>query len=228
MKMSSKEEIKLLKERTKYLKHKSKYDKRNYLLNKRGISKVYTTFLFEVIFLIAIELIVKKLLGTSPIDLSIFRIIFGSMIISYILVLLTNNLKKRKFFLIVINLFISFYAWLQLGFMNYLGNFMSIGNAGQGTKVLNFISDFLNSYDKKVYLIYVPFIIFVLYLIKERNITRSGFNKKINFNSKRTCLYSFLALALLCDFFYVSIDDKRLQNKYQAMSNAKLFKNPSL
>ena len=227
LKKETKEKIKKIKAEAKYLKHKDKYDKRNALLAKKGINKFYICFIIESIFLISIELIVKILLGGKALDLSLLRIITGSMVISFIINVIVNNLKFRKAILLVFNFFMVFYAWLQVGFMDFLGNFMSIGNASQGTKILAYVGDFLKSYDVKTYCLYIPFIIFVIYFVFERKITRSGFASKIDFKSVNKLFYIFLAVVALSDLFYMSINSKNLQNKYQAMSNKSLFKNPT-
>ncbi len=227
LRRETKEKIRKIKEEAKYQKNKEKYDKRNALLNKKGINKFYICFVVESLFLISIELIVKILLGGKAIDISILRIISGSVLISFIINIIVNNLRARRAILTTFNVFVSFYAWLQLGFMNFLGNFMSIGNTGQGTKVIDYISDFLHSYSVKTYYLYIPLGIFLLYEFFERRITRDGFASKINFKSINKVFYLFLALIALGDVFYMSVSSTKFQNKYQAISNKEIFKNPS-
>ena len=222
-------EVEKKKKLSKYEKRKLKRKKIEELEAKKGIPKFWTTHIVETLYIFIVELIVKWLLGSLSTDWTILRIFISSCILSLIISLLTTNMnnKVRKVFLIIFNFFIAFYAWLQMGFMDFLGAFMSIGNAEQGTKITDYIFDFLRSYNLKTHLLYVPFILTIVYLIFERNITRDGYNKKIEFKNIIKDIALVVYLVLLCDLFYMTLELSFMQNKYQTISNKQLFKYPS-
>lgn len=198
-------------------------------LNKKGIPQLWSTFIFESIFIFIIEMIFKILFGSLTLDFTILRILLSSSIFAILLSLITTNMnqKLRKAILIIFNLFIVFYAWLQLGLVDYLGTFMSVGNAEQGTKITDYIGDFLCSYDFKVHLIYVPFILSCLYYAYERYIIRDGYGKKINIKNLFSVLICIVIFAILSISYYITFEADFMQNKYQIICNKDLIKYPS-
>lgn len=213
----------------KFLKRETKAKRRNDFLNLRGIHKFWTTHILEIVYIFVIELIVKALLGNLAFDYSLLRIFLSSVVISLIISTITTNMPValRRTILIIFNFLIVLYAWLQLGFMNFLGAFMSLGNAEQGTKITSYIVEFLCSYKPILHLVYLPFIGTLLYLFFERRITKDGFLKKIPFKSFLTDLSLVVYLALLVFSFLVTVEVKFMQNKFQTVSNSKLLRYPS-
>ncbi len=183
----------------------------------------------ETVYIFLVEVLVKLLLDNFTFDYSLLRILFSTCLISFVISVITTNLplKLRRALLIIFNFFIVFYAWLQLGFMNFLGAFISLGNAEQGTKVVDYISEFLYSFTFKLHLVYIPFILSVLYIIFERYITRDGFIKKVPFGSILVDIAGIVYIALLCFGFYVTLNVDFMQSKFQTVSNMDLFKYPS-
>lgn len=129
--------------------------------------------------------------------------------------------------LTIFNFFWVFYAWLQLGFINFLGAFISIGNAEQGTKITSYILEFINSYNPILHTVYIPFILICLYYYFERYITRDGFEKKVDYKSILQDMGLLVYMALLCFMYFVTLEIPFMQNKYQTISNKDLFKYPS-
>ena len=190
--------------------------------------RVLMSFILETVYIILIEILTKVLLGTFSFSWPLLRIVISSIMISGLITLIGNNLSNifRKIFYILFNLFIVFYAWMQIGFIGFLGAFMSLGNASQGTKVTNYIADFLNSYKWTTHLIYIPFILISLYYIFEKKLTNKGYLAKYKYNKYNllTVLFGYLILGGL---YYGTITFGFMQNKYQTISNKKLFKYPS-
>ncbi len=196
---------------------------------KFKINKTLCTFLLESIYIVLIEVIFKLIHGNLAFDNSILRIIIGATILGFILSIGTNNLKTvvRKTVLILVNFIIAFYAWLQTGFQNFLGAFISIGSAEQGTKVTDYLWDFLSSYNPVMYVFYIPFILMLLYYIFEKRILKSNYEKKLDFkNLKLSTSISLIFLTLIASY-YASISLSFMQDKYQTITNKTLFKNPS-
>lgn len=213
----------------KFKKREAKTKKKNDLLNLRGVHKFWTTHILEIIFIFAVELLTKAFLGTLSWDFSLLRIFLSSCILSLVITTITTNMpvKLRRTLLVIFNFLIAFYAWLQLGFMNFLGAFMSLGNAEQGTKITSYIVEFLCSYNPILHLVYLPFIGTIIYLIFERRLTKDGFAKKIPFKSLLHDGALLIYLCLLIFGFMVTVEVKFMQNKFQTVSNARLLRYPS-
>lgn len=214
---------------SKYEKRKQREKKHEALLNMRGIPKFWTVLVFETLYVFAIEMIMKVLLGNFAFDYSLLRIFLSSSILALLVTVLSINLplKLRRGILIIFNFFIVLYAWLQLGFVDYIGTFMSVGNATQGTKIGEFVLDFLSSYTVIKYTIFLPFIIFIGYLFGERYITKDGFEKKFEFKWFIYDAALIVYLVILIFGFYITLEADFMQGKYQTVSNKSLFKYPS-
>lgn len=214
---------------SKFEKRRIKRKRQEDLLNLRGIPKYYVMFIVETMFIFITELLVKLLLGNFVFDWTLLRIFLSSSIIGFFVTLMTTNmpLVVRRGVSLIINSLIVFYAWLQLGFMNFLGAFMSVGNAEQGTKITDYIFEFLSAYSPTLHLIYIPFVLFVLYIIFERYITKDGFSSKLNFKNVLTNIAMVIFACLMVLLYYVSLEVGFMQNKYQVITNRELFKYPS-
>lgn len=214
---------------TEYEKRKLKRKKQNDLLNMRGIPKYITIYIVEVLFIFLTEMIVKMLLGSLTLDYTILRIFLSSCLISLVISLITCNmpLRLRRTLLIIVDAFISIYAWVQIGLVNFLGGFISLGNAEQGTKVTDYIAEFFMSFKPSIHLLFIPLVLVVLYLVFERYITRDGFEKKFPFKNLVSSLAVIVYMALLTFGYYVTIEVDFMQNKLQSVSNKKLFTYPS-
>ncbi len=94
------------------------------------------SFIINVIFVtiitFSIEIIFKIISSYTIFDFSTLRIFFSTLILSIIITFL-SSLCKKKWIRNIINLlyiFIyAFYTWLQLGFLNYLGVYMSFNTS---------------------------------------------------------------------------------------------------
>ena len=202
---------------------------KNLFKSDKDVNKLF--FIVETIYIFLVEIVVKIILGNLSFSWILFRILLSSAIISAIITLITSNInrKVRKAIIALINTFITIYAWLQAGFMDFLGAFMSMGNAEQGTKITQYIVDFLGSYKWTTHLIYVPLVLMILYLIFEKRITRDGYNNKVIY-SKKNILKIGVAFIISCLLYYSTLTISFMQSKYQTIPNKALFKyayNPS-
>lgn len=191
--------------------------------------RIKTLFIIESLFIFIVEMLSKIFLKTFVFDFTILRIALSSIILAYLITIITNNMNKyvRRVILIAFNFFVVFYAWLQIGFMKFLGAFMSMGNASQGTKVTDYIFDFLGSYKWYIHLLYVPLVLFIVYIIfYEEKFTHKGYEARIKPTLKKTII-SILVFALVCGCYYSTITLKFMQSKFQSISNKMLFKYPS-
>ena len=193
------------------------------------INRIKLSLLVETLYIFITELIFKYLVGNLFLDWTLVRIFITSFLLSGFFNLITANLKDRirVIILIIINFIITLYAWLQIGFLEYLGNFLSIGNAGQGTKITDLITDFLKAYRPIVYIIYLPFVLILIYYIFEEKITKNGYYRKLDFKNKNTYFKIAIYYVTLISLLMFTINIDFMQNKYQTISNRELFKYPS-
>lgn len=206
-----------------------KREKRELLQSKKGIHKFWTTLILETLYIFVVEMLFKIIFKSFSFDYTVLRIFLSSCILGIIITLITTNLKvvPRRIVLILFNFLVAFYTWLQMGFMDFLGTFISMGSAEQGTKITAYIGDFLLSINWKTYMILIPFILSIIYFVLERRITKDGFLKKYNFKNVTNDVIVVASLLILAGCFYATISVKFMQNKYQTISNKSLFKYPS-
>lgn len=115
--------------------------------------------------------------------------------------------------------------------MDFLGTFISMGSAEQGTKITDYIKDFLLSINTKDYLLFILFILFIIYIIFEKKITKSEFKNRIPFKNYKTYVGIIVGIFTFIIIFILTLNLKFMQNRYQTISNKALFKsatNPSL
>ena len=205
-----------------------KYVNKNVLLN----------FIVNFLSLLLIELIFKLVNNLSLLDWSFIRIIISSSIISLFIALIEYLIPKKvhKFINCILIFIVSFYAFVQSGFNNFIGVYMSLGTSSQLGAVVDYIKEFILSFKWYYYLCFIPFILILIYYIfinkkvfKKFNITYSRTKFK-NLNKKlfliKTLITSF-NLVVLCMLFYLTLTISFMQNKLQSVSNMKLFINPN-
>ena len=200
---------------------------------KKGISSLLLMLIVETLYIFLVEIGFKSIFGASLLDWSTLRLFTSSALFALILALITSPMKTifRRIIVILVNLFIVVYAWLQLGFMDFLGTFISMGSAEQGTKITDYIGDFLLSINIKDYFLFILFIIFIIYIIFEKKITKSQFKDRIPLKNYKTYLSMLLCMFGFIILFILTLNLNFMQNKYQTISNKALFKNatnPSL
>ena len=126
------------------------------------------TTLFIILFLI--EIIFKLISGFSILSYATLRIILSDIIISLIISFLSTLSKRRwlKNTILMIFIFLySIYSWLQLGFINFLGVYISFHTSSQFGAVTDYIYDFLTSIKLSYYLIFIPFVLYIIYYKKK-------------------------------------------------------------
>ena len=187
--------------------------------------KFVNNLIFMTLILFVIEMMFKLLNNFNLFTWSSLRILLSSALIS-LLVTFISSLFKKKCIRNTINLtfiFIySLYTWLQLGFINFLGVYISFNTSSQFGAVTNYIIDYLTTFKWTYHLIYIPFILSILYYIHLKNETYN----KINLNKKYLLLIPITLILSLT--YYCTLKFDFMQNKYQTKSNISLFKNPSV
>lgn len=177
------------------------------------------TILFTV-YLFLIEVLFKLLTGTFSFSYALLRIFLSSCILSCILNLglrFIHREKVEKAILILFSLVVGVYALAQLGFNNFLGNYASLNTSSQLGKVTSYIMDYLHSFKGSYYLILIPTILFILYILFQKE--KSTF-LRIRYFGVLTVFFIALYIPTLTLGF--------MQEKFQYISNQVLFQNPSL
>ncbi len=178
--------------------------------------------------LFLIELIFKIVNNQNIFDISMLRILFSTIIISLIigyLELYFEDKTVQKINIITVFL-ITFYSFLQVGFNNFLGVYISFNVSSQAGAVLSYIVDFIRSFYWYYYFLLLPFTLYIVYYqLVSKKIIKININKEKEYYKNAYVLVSFL---LVFGFLYnVTIKLDVFQNKLQTISNQQLFKNPN-
>lgn len=194
-------------------------------------NKLIRNTLVLFLFLFSIEYIVRIL---TYIDNSwaILRIILSSFIISIIISTINFYFNKivRKIIYILFASIITIYTFIEVGLYNYIGFYMGIGNSEQGTKTLSYISDFIKSIKPSYYIIFIPLVLYIIYIIlidkkllKYESIKDS---KKIGIKKIIPILSSLIIVFSLSYLYYCTLVIPFMQNDLQIIKNKSLFRYP--
>lgn len=202
-------------------------------LLKNNLIKNYLVFM---IFLFLLEVTFRVVSGITLKSTALLRIFLGvniaSVILSYILSWF--NKKVSKYLILIISFLVTIYAFIQVGFNNFIGVYASVNASSQLGAVTSYIVDFFCSFKLTYYLILVPFIFLILYYIFIDKITEYKITKKfilkcnIMFEPSIRTIISILVLTFFGVLYYESLEVNFMQNKLQTISNKNLFKNPSV
>ena len=182
-------------------------------------------FLVLLLTLFAIEIIFKLSSGFQILSYATLRILLSDIIISLIITTLSTITKRRwlkNTINIVFVLIYSIYVWLQRGFINFLGVYISFHTSSQFGAVTDYIGDFLASIKISYYLVFIPFIIYIVYLILIRN----SHYEKLKFNLKS--LFILGGLVLTTALYYLTFNLSFMQEALQVKTNKELFKSPDV
>ena len=195
---------------------------------KRSIIKDNSimNFILMTITLFLIEIIFRIMNGFAIFDYATLRIFISVCLFSLIITFI-SNLFKRRWLRNTINLLFVFvyslYTWLQVGFINYLGVYISFHTSSQFGAVKDYIFDYLNSFKWTYHLLFVPFVVLLIlyiFLFRKKEYKRGKFKNKI--------LTFIPSLIALCGIYYGTLVLPFMQNSLQIKSNLKLFNNPDV
>ena len=201
-------------------------------------NRVFQNYLILLITLLMIEIFFSYLNASSIFNISFIRIFILLNIIAILLGYITSLFKTKITY--ILNSFLififSFYVWLQLGFNNFLGVYMSLNTSSQFGAVKSYIKDFLKSMHISYYLIFIPFILLISFYILINYLTDKypdKFRLKIRLKYQNTIIFliTLISLTSFSGIFYFSLDNNFSKDSYQVISNKDLFltaSNPSL
>ncbi len=193
-------------------------------------------FLLILLFTNFLEITFRLICGTSVFEVAYLRIFLGLVFISLIIsfILSWSNKTCSKVLIILFSFIFTFYAFLQLGFNNFIGVYMSFNTSSQLGAVTSYVKEFLLSFLGKFYFIFIPFILLVLYYVFLDKYTERKMNKK--FMLKSTIKYepgiriisTVLALFVIGFVYNETLTADFMQNELQTVSNEDLFNYPSV
>lgn len=199
-------------------------------------NKLIKNYLIILIFTNLLEISFRLISQSKVFDVSLLRIFIGlnfvSLLISFILS--WTNKKSIKIFNIIIAFIFSIYAFLQLGFNNFIGVYMSFNTTSQLGAVTDYVKEFLASFLFRFYLIFIPFILLIIYYIFIDKFTELKLNKKfvlkshIKYEPGIRTVSTLIILFLLGFVYNETLTIPFMQNELQTVSNEDLFAYPSV
>lgn len=206
-----------------------KYINKNIILNT----------IINFTFMILIEIIFKIVNFFNLIDISSIRIILGSFIISFIISSIEYFIPKKlhKYINILFIFVCSFYSWLETGFNNFIGVYMSFGTSSQLGAVIDYIREFVLSFKWYYYFTMLPFILIILYYIfydkkiKNKykiNISKNNYKLLNKTMFVKKILLSFMLLNIISSLYLITVFAPFMQNKLQVVKTKELLINPSV
>ena len=203
---------------------------------KRKLGKqIFNNSLIYSLYIFLLEIVVKINTDNNLLDWSSLRIFISSLILGTIIGLLLSFIKGKvsKIVGTIITFLLCVYTWIEINLYNYLGFFMGAGNAEQGTKIVDYISDYIAAAKLISLLVLIPFIFYLIYVwfldsyLKRKKLerTRVFIFKRDSITRKSlsliTTIFIIVSLSIL---YYISLDASFMQNKLQSIKNTTLIK----
>lgn len=196
--------------------------------------QVFKHTIIFFIYIFIIELIIRFNLSSNFFCYATLRIAISSLIIALIVSLILNigGSLFKKITASIIGVFLIIYAWVETNLYFYLGLFMGLGNAEQGTKVIDYIKEYIIASKLGTYLIIIPFILLLgYYWYLEPKLTLKKLEKTTIFYYKpksyqrNTLVYIsiMIFIILLSITYFGTLKAKFMQNKMQTTNNISLF-----
>ena len=184
-------------------------------------------FLIILLFTFLLEITFRLICGATVFDVSLIRIFLGLSFISLIIsfILSWTNKTCSKVLIITISLIFTIYSFLQLGFNNFIGVYMSFNTSSQLGAVTSYVKEFLLSFLGKFYFIFIPFALLVLYYIFLDKYTERKFNKKfilkshIKYEPGIRTISTILILFVIGFIYNETLTAKFMQNELQNAVN---------
>lgn len=196
---------------------KDNFDRTYYFIKLFSIIFISMLFVEEMFKLFAFE----NILGLEQVRIIIFSF-NTSIVLSFILSLLKEKVSKVLLFIFIF--FDAFYALVQLTFNRMFDNYMSLSASNNGglTRVLPQIKEFIKTIDLTHLMLFIPFFMFLILIIKNKVVLKYEKQNKI-----RVLLYALIVIiSFLLTYLSISLDF--LQNKNQIRTNKDLYFSPTL
>ncbi len=172
-----------------------------------------------------IELTFKVITFKNILEWSTLRILIFNLSSSLLISFLLSFFKEKvvKIVILILVLFSGVYAITEMGFNNFMGNYMSFNAAGDGAgRVGEYVIEFIKYIKLEYYLCLIPFIIILIIFIRKKDILTY-----IKYDYKQRAL---LAIIVVFSYLlgYATLIIPFMQNSNQIKSNLKLYYEPTL
>ncbi len=189
-------------------------------------NKYFIDILVFTAFFFGVEVIFRAVEGFAFFDWATFRILFSSFFFSIVLHFFITFIKSERIrdtIRLIFLLVVTIYAWIQTGFNNFLGVYISMGTSSQAGAVTSYIKEFLVSYKIEYYFILVPFIFYIIYVIlHSKNRTYPSY--RVGSKSRIfSVLFAFFSSMVYVATLYIPF----MQNPIQMIPNKTLFFSPT-
>ena len=217
-------------------------------------NNVFKNYLFLTLTLFATEVLFRVVVDSPIIDWATLRIFVGINAISLLFAIIFSFAGRiaGNILCFLISLISSIYAIAQVGFLNYLGVYISFGTSSQAGAVKDYIGDYLGSFEPKYFLILIPTVVLLFFYIfldgklrrfdkndeidfsdKFDSDERKNTNKKLLKKERRNDALGSRVLAVIFAVvfgvaYYFSLSAGFMQNELQLKSNIELFMNPDM
>ena len=193
-------------------------------------------YIILIVFMTILEIAFRAISNIPIFNLALLRVFIGLNFIALItsFILSWMDRKYSKFFVIILCLIYTVYAFFQMGFNNFIGVYASVNSSSQLGAVTDYIREFLISFLPKFYLIFIPFILLVAYFIFLDKFTELKLNKKfvlkshIKYEPGIRTISIILVLVALGVVYHETLVNDAFQDDLQTTSNEDLFKYPSI
>lgn len=193
-------------------------------------------YIILIVFMTILEIAFRAISNIPIFNLALLRVFIGLNFIALItsFILSWMDRKYSKFFVIVLCLVYTVYAFFQMGFNNFIGVYTSVNSSSQLGAVTDYIREFLLSFLPKFYLIFIPFILLVAYFIFLDKFTELKLNKKfvlkshIKYEPGIRTISTILVLVALGVVYHETLVNDAFQDDLQTTSNEDLFEYPSI
>ena len=104
-------------------------------------NKMLGNFLIIFIYTMVLEIFFRLASNIKILDTSIFRVAIGYAIISVIISFILSyfNKKVSNIVIILVSFIFTIYAFLQMGFNNFIGVYMSVNTSSQLGAVVDYV-----------------------------------------------------------------------------------------
>ena len=182
-------------------------------------------FLYLFLSYFFIELTFKVITFKNILEWSTLRILIFNLSSSLLISFLLSFFKEKvvKIVILILVLFSGVYAITEMGFNNFMGNYMSFNAAGDGAgRVGEYVIEFIKYIKLEYYLCLIPFIIILIIFIRKKDILTY-----IKYDYKQRAL---LAIIIVFSYLlgYTTLVIPFMQNSNQIKSNLKLYYEPTL
>ncbi len=201
-------------------------------------NKMLKNFSIMLIFTLSIEILFRFASNIKIFDISMIRVLIGYSIISLIISFILSWFNKTisKIAILVLALVFSIYAFLQMGFNNFIGVYMSVNTSSQLGAVVDYVREFFASFLPKYYIVFIPFGLLIIFYLVLGIINKKAPTSEPKFFLKKRTKYEYqirvlstlIILGVLAFGYYETLKVKFMQNELQVVSNYDLFKNPNV